>query len=51
MHHQQGEGVSEILTKEREVVWIWYLQGEGVKNPENLAAPCYIEGVEYIGVV
>ena len=31
------EGVGKFLTEGKEVVWIWYLQGEGVQNPRNLA--------------
>ena len=30
-----GRGVSQILTKEREVAWIWYWQGEG-GGPKSL---------------
>ena len=31
----------QILTKGREVAWIWYWQGWGVLNPENFADILY----------
>ena len=31
------EGVGQYLARGREVAWIWYWQGGGIKNPENLA--------------
>ena len=35
-------GGGQFLTKGREVAWIWYWQGNGVLNPENLADVIYV---------